>query len=325
MKWKTRFEEFLRNMASMEPTFWTTSLGEERVVLTLPEGCYWLGIKQFGNEIYVRQCYDDIAAQIVTFSQLKGVVNPGAIIEGTPGVGKSMMLGYLLYYFRCKHVDKNEFFIRVPSEKYMLHLYFYGGKKAPWKCHVSTADKDTEGIDGTVCLFDTDSSDHFGLNAHYSECFVIASCSPSIPTSSEHKRGFERWCMPVWSFSDLSLCYNLMLDGVQTEYSLEELYDMWGGSARYCIALGTCRKRYHDGEMKAALRKCRLVNGCPEIAATTAEDIGLANGIIHIAATQDYRRGQNFFASEHVRMQLLKESSVAEFCKALALASASST
>ena len=79
-------------------TFWT-HLSEARqdddqgTVLTLPDGVFWLGDRQFGNKLFVRPCYP------ILFDLIKAdwLHEKTTLLLGSPGIGKSSFLCYVCW------------------------------------------------------------------------------------------------------------------------------------------------------------------------------------------------------------------------------------
>ncbi|KAF8421043.1 hypothetical protein EV426DRAFT_226333 [Tirmania nivea] len=70
---------------------------DEQNCITLPNGTYWAGVKDFGGKLYIRDTYNTLWTQIS---------NPSVknwVITGTPGIKKTYFSLFLLYKIRKDH------------------------------------------------------------------------------------------------------------------------------------------------------------------------------------------------------------------------------
>jgi hypothetical protein len=76
-------------------------VSNDDLVLTLPNGVWWLGNKRLGRVMYVRRCYRELF-DLLLADWKKGT---DALLIGPDGIGKSMFFGYCLFRLHESNQD----------------------------------------------------------------------------------------------------------------------------------------------------------------------------------------------------------------------------
>ncbi|RPB17901.1 hypothetical protein L211DRAFT_844256, partial [Terfezia boudieri ATCC MYA-4762] len=192
---------------------------DEQNCITLPNGTYWAGVKDFGGKLYIRDAYNTLWAQIS---------NPSVknwVITGTPGIGKTYFSLFLLYKIRKDH--PNDIVLRQTIES--RQVFYPDGKAFQVKSFGNLLKRnDIWHLLDAVTLAETSNGK------------VVIVTSPKITEWKGVKPPlYDFRYMPTWSFHELEN-WNTEFQPMGKEISqenLKELYTKWGGVPATLMAI----------------------------------------------------------------------------------------
>jgi hypothetical protein len=226
--WHTHFEAFSAEIRS-RPV-----LEEANKIAFLKEDdLYWFGDWHLGKELFVRECYIKLAEKIVEIVN-RGNFRDGVALIGTPGIGKSQFLAYLLWYVYWKMAETIDTFI-ITSVKFNQTL-------------IMTRDGNIRGMamndflsigmydeEKTLVLYDSECTRYPASVPTGFDCFMVAACSPSGNCASFVSQPHALTLyMPCWSAIELkTFCEESIY---YCDYDkLDRLYDYVGGTVGFTL------------------------------------------------------------------------------------------
>ena len=195
--------------------------------------------------IYVRAAYDGI------LEILRKKPQQNFLIVGNPGTGKSLFAVYVLY---CALQDSKPVVFHVAVEN-KIYL-FQADKKARWAKETCMAEELQQ--EGMLHLYDAATRHRPAVS--YGQARLIAFSSPSRENISDFvKRGLNSLCMPTWSKEELLHAskldqYKRYID----EPTVESLFDMFGGIARYVLEVNEQQRRANCETLDAKISLCSM-------------------------------------------------------------------
>jgi hypothetical protein len=222
------------------------------------------------TKFYVRECYDAYYQLVLCLMQgedvkvtLDGPNNNVMKLEklntiseykfdcitvtGTPGIGKSMFYQYFFQRFRQEHPGQTIVTAAFSRGRILKQCREFRGNSMQWIEH-STIPKSP----GALYLYD--GPPEIAPARQKMVCFTSPDFDwlNSMRTDAAH----ESIRMPVWTLEELELARDtLKLDYLSSEM-LEDRYEFFGGSARYCL-----EEHFHI----VSLEKSQLLDGTKEI------------------------------------------------------------
>lgn len=248
------------------------------------------------NSLYIRECYRTIASSIIT--------NPGtginnnkhkAIITGTPGIGKSMFLIYLLWTL-------------VKEGKRVLVIYhpfniYYDGKRGVFRFPIGHSPLDTDDSfwnDALWCFFDAKSKKQDDLDKlPYKLCTFIVSTSPRRNMVNDFKKPPEPqvFCMPTWTEAELEAIAPLFPNA---NHEWRNRYAILGGIPRHVLEVTT---QTPTEMLEAACADCSLDDCMKKIGinSTITEKSKVIHSLIHMTSESPYTNSSVCYASPTAR------------------------
>eukprot|EP00877_Chromochloris_zofingiensis_P000414 jgi/Chrzof1/10373/Cz04g39160.t1 len=253
--------------------------------LQLVEGTHFLGIERLGNTLMVRKSYVDLHGIILNRQQLgDGVM----IITGSPGIGKTFFIFYLLYMLaeqRCTVVYDNEYL----KKRYM----FKQGRVL-----VGSRDAfDAELQDpNTWCLMD-------GIRPNLNPATTVMVTPPNeaLYKDAEKLPTATTWYMPVWSEHEILTARTTMFPSLSEDFVLE-LFDKWGGIPRFLLQ--NARVRNQQLRLQKAIDAWWDVDKMRSSVGAIESASEASHRILHIAVEPDYIQTSVHFASQWVGGQI---------------------
>ena len=176
------------------------------------------------NRLYIRRCYSEIRDDILKYIQKRQVqrVNvPGLscdiFLTGTPGIGKTAFLLFLIHHLRGKYP------------------VMFGSKLRPKEFHYW--DKDgTHSVIEEVGAYLNDGQIIFIMDS----CNIASTAGPCLICSSprdsidgQFRKTAARFFMPVWSWDEIFNCHATIYSPLVTEKLLKARFFVLGGVPRY--------------------------------------------------------------------------------------------
>jgi hypothetical protein len=234
------------------------------------------------KHLYVRESYRTIASSI----------NPGinkGIITGTPGIGKSIFLIYLLW--KLVKEGKRVLFIYHPFSIY----YDEQGV-------VFMLDKIPSSIDFSFwndtlwCLFDAKAKKEAQLNEFPHEmCTFIVSTSPRREMVNDFKKPPvpQEFYMPTWSEAELEAIVPFFPNATEWRDRFENL----GGIPRHVLEVTT---RPPIQMLEAACTDCSLDDCIKKIGmnSTITEESNVVHLLVHVTSSAPYSDSSVRYASQ---------------------------
>src|SRR6185369_12413072 len=224
-------------------------------IISLTEGVYLLGKMEQGSNIFVRQCYIDLSMIIFDSDKLENFC-----ITGTPGIGKTFFIYYLLIQLIKKEISV------VYDHVNQSPIFFHQGNI----------------YEGTLDLFhnELNKSDVWYLvDGHHPrncEAKTILATSPQKENyrNFQKRAGTKKRFMPVWTWDEISACIskNIYDDSAgslnvtskvlypKVDYEkAKKLFAMWGGIPRVVLQKASTEAiNLINQEMEGAIRICDL-------------------------------------------------------------------
>jgi hypothetical protein len=248
------------------------------------------------KKLYVRECYRVIASAIMepdSHLELRK-----AIITGTPGIGKSLFLFYLLKQL-------------IMAKKRVLLIYeavyiYYDETGGVWEF---TGHPTTLGFSFWTptlwCLFDGKGRSPTQLGEFlYDRCNFIVSTSPRRDLINDFKKdGNPRFFfMPVWSEVEMLAIVPLFPDANGWSQRFESL----GGVPRHVLQLTTETPKEI---IEAACKACSL-DDCIQIVgmnSTITEKSKAVHSLVHITSAHPFRKSSVCYASQTALDVIVRE------------------
>jgi len=236
------------------------------------------------KNLYIRESYRTIASSI----------NPGinkAIITGTPGIGKSLFLIYLLWKFVKE--GKRVLFIYHP-----FNIYYDGnGGVFRFPSRQLPLDSDDSFWNDTLwCLFDA----KFKNEAHLGDlpvelCTFIVSTSPRREMVNDFRKPPvpQEFYMPTWTKAELEEIAPLFPNATEWRGRFENL----GGIPRHVLEVTT---RPPTQMLEAACTDCSLDDCIKKIGmnSTITERSKVVHLLVHVTSTSPYTDSSVRYASQ---------------------------
>jgi hypothetical protein len=236
------------------------------------------------KSLYIRDAYRTIASRI----------NPGvnkAIITGTPGIGKSLFLIYLLW----KLVKEGN---RVLLIYHPFNIY-YDGKGGVFgfaSKHLPLDNDDSFWNDTLWCLFDAKFKKEADLGEFPLElCKFILSTSPRREMVNDFKKPPEplEFYMPTWTEAELEEIAPLFPEATEWRDRFEKL----GGIPRHVLEVTT---RSPTQMLDAACTECSLDDCIKKIGmnSTITDNSKVVHLLVHVTSTAPYTDSSVCYASQ---------------------------
>jgi hypothetical protein len=239
------------------------------------------------NKLYIRESYLSIASSIQS-----GIKK--AMITGTPGIGKSMFLIYLLWNL-------------LKQRKRVLLIYhpfiiYYDGKGGVFQfpaVHLPLETDYSFWNETLWCLFDAKGKKESDLNKFpYDLCTFILSTSPRREMVNDFKKPPEPefFYMPTWSQAELEAIAPLFPDA--TEW--RSRFDILGGIPRHVLEV---TRRDPTEMIEAACEDCSLDDCMKKIGliSTITEKSKIIHTLIHMTSVPPYTSSSVSYASPTAR------------------------
>jgi hypothetical protein len=234
------------------------------------------------KNLYIRESYRTIASSI----------NPGinkAIITGTPGIGKSLFLIYLLW--KLVKEGKRVLFIYHPFNIY------YDGNGGVFMLEKIPSPIDFSFWNDTLwCLFDAKGKKEAQLDEFpYEMCTFIVSNSPRREMVNDFKKPPvpQEFYMPTWTKAELEEIAPLFPNATEWRDRFENL----GGIPRHVLEVTA---RPPTQMLEAACTDCSLDDCIKKIGmnSTSTEKSKVVHLLVHVASTAPYTDSSVCYASQ---------------------------
>ena len=179
------------------------------------------------TNLYVRKCYEEVWLNYVTRYLSCDPQNDYLYVTGTPGIGKTAFLYYLLCRLKAENLSK-EVMLHFGDEDFFLSSKPMPPPELPLSEIM---------VKSVISIFDPDNSSvvtnwRVGLGHH----IVVASPDPRHIQPFGHRYNPTKVIMSVWSYEEINACYNLVYSHLNwTE--VEGRFTKWGKTPRICFTL----------------------------------------------------------------------------------------
>ena len=236
------------------------------------------------NNLYIRESYRTIASRI----------SPGinkAVITGTPGIGKSLFLVYLLW--KLVKEGKRVLFIYHPFNIY------YDGKGGVFDFasgHLPLDNNHSFWNDTLWCLFDAKFKNEVHLGDFPVElCTFILSTSPRREMVNDFKKPPEPevFYMPTWTESELEAIEPFFPNASEWRYR----FGILGGIPRHVLEVTT---QPPTEMLEAACTECSLDDCIKKIGINSSitEKSKVVHLLVHVTSTPPYTKSSVCYASQ---------------------------
>eukprot|EP00195_Chlamydomonas_chlamydogama_P008570 CAMPEP_0202890160 /NCGR_PEP_ID=MMETSP1392-20130828/660_1 /ASSEMBLY_ACC=CAM_ASM_000868 /TAXON_ID=225041 /ORGANISM="Chlamydomonas chlamydogama, Strain SAG 11-48b" /LENGTH=584 /DNA_ID=CAMNT_0049573679 /DNA_START=72 /DNA_END=1826 /DNA_ORIENTATION=+ len=274
--------------------FWR-SLGSATLVdgfLVLHGGTFFLGAKNKPDRIMVRKCYEDFL-EIIQEQMYKGVTK--IVITGSPGIGKSYFLYYLLHHLKSLP-DKPVVVLSGPG-KTMPSLCFHGDNVYDGEFPAFTEYlKDPN----TWYLVD-------GHVPHFCNAKTVLAASPNqkLYRAFLKLEGATRRTMPEWTKEELDTC-RLRMYGTLDQATMDDRYNKWGGRPRF--VLEKAEDKSQQAQLDEAIDKSTLLPTLRSLGESTSSSEA-SDCLLTIQVGPDYIETYVTFASVYIQERVLSKLS----------------
>eukprot|EP00158_Paraphelidium_tribonemae_P007871 Partr_v1_DN28383_c2_g1_i2_m78400 putative crinkler (CRN) family protein len=246
---------------------------------------------QVSNRLYHRRCFEPIKNAILQYIQTRledRISVPGlacsVFLTGTPGIGKTAFLLYLIDSLRGKHPI-------IFGSKLRLNEFQFWDSDGN---HTILTEVDRKYLDDERVWFIMDSR---SFDSTLGPCLICSSPRDSI--DSQFRKTACPFYMPVWSWDEIYNCYHAVYRQVAKESEVRARYFVLGGVPRYMFDQRV--------ELAADLIKNALENTTLEVlskmskADVVNDQHEASHRIIHRFDTKgDFRHYESRFASNFV-------------------------
>jgi hypothetical protein len=241
---------------------------------------------KLGN-LYIRDCYRTIAASITDRNGIQK-----AIITGTPGIGKSLFLIYLLWQLVKKR--QRVLFIYHPFSIY----YDENGDVLQFESGRLPSDIDYSFWNDTLwCLFDAKFKEEADLgHLPVGLSTFILSTSPRRGMVNDFKKPPvpQTFYMPIWTETELAVIAPLFPN---SDNEWRERFRILGGIPRHVLE---DTKDSPTAILGAACKKCSLDNCIEEIGIDSAitDKSKVIHSLVHITSAPPFETSSVCYASQ---------------------------
>jgi len=238
------------------------------------------------KRLYIRDSYKCIAEQIKDRSV------PRHIVNGTPGIGKSLFLVYLL--FQLVNEGKRVFFW------YGRHRIYFDGDGEVFKLYRFPDDAEESFWDGLWCLFDASGRSTADLDKLDSDLStIVISMSLRRDRINDFKKpdlAPKTFFMPVWSIEEMKTLSEQVYGSVS---DWRDRFEILGGIPRFVFEK---IERSPSSIVESAAGQFKLSDTLDLVATDVelTEKVKVVHSIIHIHSEKPYNTSTNQFASEYV-------------------------
>eukprot|EP00611_Tribonema_gayanum_P016481 TRINITY_DN286_c2_g1_i1.p1 TRINITY_DN286_c2_g1~~TRINITY_DN286_c2_g1_i1.p1 ORF type:complete len:488 (-),score=63.29 TRINITY_DN286_c2_g1_i1:153-1616(-) len=263
--------------------------------LKLPAGTWFMGNRDFGSAIYIRDCYCNLMEQInnlVAAGRVQRVV-----ITGTPGIGKTCYAFYWLWHL-CQTGRTVVYQLGPDWYRFCGAIAVQGSRKAFLAAGY---------LDDPAAWYLSDPAESKKPYSWFGgiTLFFAAPCRACYHEFLKAPAATKRF-MPVWSEEELLRCAELLFSGQDPERDVpqarvRELFRQWGGVPRYVLQCahddeqqGTLAAAIHHcsvGDLQAAIR-----SGGEGMGATNV----LSDKLVHIHTCDAFTSKRLMWASDYV-------------------------
>eukprot|EP00039_Didymoeca_costata_P017665 m.329002 g.329002 ORF g.329002 m.329002 type:complete len:666 (+) comp16566_c0_seq28:227-2224(+) len=252
------------------------------------------------ENIYVRECYTDLADEIFK-CRLSAII-------GTPGIGKSLFLQYFITYLRSKGVTRIVLARPIQKAVYIFNttdsLFTMDDDVRFYASYLFNHEIRLD--ENTWFLYDATSSTQDAPPIAAYNMVVATStkkdnCQQYMKTLIEKNRT-GKFYMPVWSFPEIeSVC-------IQRNMPIDELvssFRKWGGVARFLLGTGDLPK---DEKIKNAVRMCSNLKDL-QARVASIEDLSMEDChlVLHMTVQpKNYKDSFVMWASENIEEEVMK-------------------
>ena len=173
-------------------------------------------------QLFVRQAYSEIFATLEKYVADKNITT--VVVSGTPGVGKSYFLWYLLYKLKAKGEK-----VAMSLGKDCVILDDFPGV-------ISIEQMKASVFKNYIYLHDPMASQIPALRLQ-AKCTIIATSEdPDVLKPLKH-RDKKFLYMPPWSSAELKSCFSTCYQSLGLSDVVEKRFYYWGGSARHVFKM----------------------------------------------------------------------------------------
>jgi len=272
-------------------------------VLTLNSG-YVFGQPRKGNILFLRRCYEDL------FMRISNTISHGVkydekmfvILTGTPGIGKSCFIVYMLWrlYGRRAETGIQGVLLHGGSENVSGYVWFDFGEgraTAFWQSDQQLKDRLS---DVTNAIYIVDGFPSKRLDVWFP---TVCMRSPVEHSRDNLSKIAPTYWMPLWSERELEECRALCCSDWLDNDLMEERWVQYGGVARFVL-----KRMKEEGEGKETDIPPDLENvlGDRERCRTAFTDPNSLESqrLIHVSVAPDYTTWNMGFASTYVAIEL---------------------
>ena len=236
------------------------------------------------NNLYIRESYRTIASRI----------NPDinkAIVTGTPGIGKSLFLFYLLW--KLVQERKRVLFIYHPFNIYYDsegNVFWFASGHLPY-------DNDKSFWNDTLwCLFDAKGKDESCLNKFpYGSCTFVVSTSPRRELLNDFKKPPQPqiFYMPLWTepeLENISSCFPSAIDW-------HTRFEILGGIPRHVLESTDV---HPTALLETACKQCDLKDCIKSIGmnSTITDKSKVVHSLVHMTSVSPFTESSVCYASD---------------------------
>ncbi|KAG5182393.1 hypothetical protein JKP88DRAFT_164594, partial [Tribonema minus] len=257
--------------------------------LKLPAGTWFMGNRDFGSAIYIRDCYCNLMEQINKLVAARRVQR--VVITGTPGIGKTCYAFYWLWHLR--QTGRTVVYQLGPGwYRFCGATAVQGSRKAFLAAGY---------LDDPAAWYLSDPADWFGG-------ITLVFVTPRWVRYHEFLKApaATKRFMPVWSEEELLRCAELLFSGQDLERDVpqarvRELFRRWGGVPRYVLQYAHDDER--QGTLTAAIHHCSVGDLHAAIRSTgegTGTTVVLSDKLVHIHTCGAFTSKRLMWASDYV-------------------------
>ena len=268
--------------------------GDVVQVLESPAGWWPMLNYVRGNRLIVRQCYSAMFSRMMErFQEMEaeGRSAVTCIIAGTPGIGKSVFLLYVVYQLHLLHYPASSSSSQPPASPCHIIVHF--------QKHLIVFRKDKTVAVGpsehfahelrdprSYYLFDA-GQDAVPVRYHGEiGCRTIIAASPSKESYKEYVEQSFRLFMPLWTYPELE-AFRVLCPPHVSPTELNSRVAMWGGSCRWAavVAYETSVREWKEAVDSVDVHKVQLLVGG---ASTAGKDVSVSHRVLHLLPTANY-------------------------------------
>lgn len=239
----------------------------EEQFLDLPERVRWMGSRDFGRSMFVRESYKEIFRSVSEkLQETSELAGHDFIITGTPGVGKSF---FALYWLFKRIRERKPVLLEFGQEQY--NCYFWEPDK---EVVLGTRGDFRKQLRDPEMLYLSDAREDISF---IHNCQTVLFSSPRDSNFHDFlKSGAEMYIMPLWSMEELEVVRKRVYRKRVCSVRMARICAVYGPIPRYALQVAAKRDYFGNWSEEELRNRTIIARGGDRLGqAVASADISL--------------------------------------------------